>query len=59
MPARWLPSLATLVALTLGLLLWAEDADARRLGDGLSLAGAGATAALAIDNLVERRSRRF
>ncbi|MFZ0609054.1 MAG: hypothetical protein WAM75_15425 [Xanthobacteraceae bacterium] len=51
MPARWLPSLATLIALTLGLLLWTEDADAR-LGAGLSFAGARATAALAIDNLV-------
>lgn len=26
---RWLPSLATLTALVLGLLLWSEDADAR------------------------------
>ncbi|MGC1779181.1 MAG: hypothetical protein WBB34_14645 [Xanthobacteraceae bacterium] len=52
MPAGWLPSLATLIALTLGLLLWTEDADAR-LGDGLSFAGVRATAALAIDNLVE------
>ncbi|MGB7035291.1 MAG: hypothetical protein WBD71_07170 [Xanthobacteraceae bacterium] len=51
MPARWLPSLATLVALTLGLLLWTEDANAR-LGAGLSFAGARATAALAFDNLV-------
>jgi hypothetical protein len=51
MPARWLPSLATLIALTLGLLLWAEDADARRLGDALSLASAGATAVLVIDGL--------
>jgi hypothetical protein len=51
MPARWLPSLATLVALTLGLLLWAEDADARRLGDGLSLAGAGAAAVFVVNSL--------
>lgn len=51
MPARWLPSLVTLVALTLGLLLWAEDADARRIGDGLSLAGAGATAVFVINSL--------
>lgn len=49
-PARWLPSLATLVALTLGLLLWAEDADARRFGGDLSFAGADAV--LAIDNVV-------
>jgi hypothetical protein len=48
MPARWLPSLATLLALTFGLLLWAEDADARRFGDGLSFAGIDA--ALTIDN---------
>lgn len=28
-----------LVAVTFGLLLWAEDADAQRFGDGLSFAG--------------------
>jgi len=52
LPARWLPSLATLLALTFGLLLWTEDADAR-LRDGLSLAGAGATAVMAIDSLID------
>lgn len=41
-PARWLPSLATLIALTLGLMSWTENADAR-LGDGFSFAGAGVT----------------
>jgi len=49
---RWLPSLATLIALTLGLLVWTEDADAR-LGDSLSFAGVPATAVLAIDKLVD------
>ena len=56
MPARWLPSLATLVALTLGLLLWAEDADARRIGDGLSLAGAGPPRRFAINSLTRATS---
>ncbi len=37
-PARWLRSVATLAALTLGLLLWADDADAR-FKEGLSFAG--------------------
>lgn len=41
--ARSLRSLATLAALTLGLLLWAEDADARLDGE-LSFAAAGASA---------------
>jgi hypothetical protein len=40
-PWRWLRSLATLAALALGLLLPAEDADAR-FEDGLSIAGGGA-----------------
>jgi hypothetical protein len=57
--ARWLRSLATLAALTLGLLLWADDADAR-FEEGLSFAGgtAGAfsssslsAASIAADNL--------
>jgi hypothetical protein len=43
-PSRWLRSLATLAALALGLLLPAEDADAR-FEDGLSVTG-GATGAL-------------
>jgi hypothetical protein len=47
MPARWLPSLAMLVALTFGSSLWAEDADARRFGDGLNFAGAGAALSVA------------
>lgn len=51
MPARWLPSLATLLALTLGLMLWAEDADAR-LGDGLGFAGASTTGSFAIDSVI-------
>lgn len=51
MPTRWLPSLATLIALTLGLSLWAEDANARRIGDGLNFADAGATAVSVIDSL--------
>lgn len=50
LPGGWLPSLATLVVLTFGLLLWTEDADAR-LGGGLGLAGAGATAVSAFDGL--------
>lgn len=50
-PTRWLASLATLIALILGLLIGTEDADAR-LGDGLSFAGPGAAAALAIGSLV-------
>jgi len=37
---RWLPSLATVAALVLGLLIWTEDADAR-FEDGLDF-GAGA-----------------
>jgi len=45
----WLPSLATLVVMTLGLLAWTEDADARF--GGLSFAGAGTTAIAAIDSL--------
>jgi hypothetical protein len=55
MPGRWLPSLATLAALLLSLLIWTDDADARlgaRLGDGRSLAGASATAAYAIDYVI-------
>jgi hypothetical protein len=36
---RWLPSLATVAAMVLGLLLWTEDADAR-FEDGLSFGGA-------------------
>jgi hypothetical protein len=35
---RWLPSLATVAALLLGLLLWTEDADAR-FEDGLGFGG--------------------
>jgi len=51
MPARWLSSLATLLALTLGLMLSAEDADAR-LGDIFSFAGASATGLPVIDNII-------
>jgi hypothetical protein len=51
MPARWLPSLATLIALTLGLMVWTEDADAR-LGDGQSFAGASSAGSFAIDSIV-------
>jgi hypothetical protein len=54
---RWLRSLATLAALTLGLMLWSDDADAR-FEDGLSFAGAAAaavsspsTASIAADSL--------
>jgi hypothetical protein len=35
---RWLPSLATVAALVLGLLIWTEDADAR-FEDGLGFGG--------------------
>jgi len=49
-PTRWLPSLTALIALTLGLLIWTEDADAR-LGDGFGFAGAGPAAASTIGSL--------
>jgi len=45
MPMRRLPSLATVVALALGLLIWTEAAHAR-LDGGLNFAGTG-TAAIA------------
>lgn len=51
MPVRWLPSLATLVMLTFGLLFCTEDADAR-LGDGYGFTGAGVAAVLALDSLI-------
>jgi predicted lipid-binding transport protein (Tim44 family) len=46
-PAQWLRSLATLVALALGLLLPADGADAR-FEDGLSFAGRGAGTFLSV-----------
>lgn len=49
--ARWLRSLATLVVLVLGLLLWSEDADTRA-EDGSGLAGHAAHVALAFGRLV-------
>jgi len=52
MPARWLSSLATLVALTLGLMIWAEEADAR-LGDGLRYAAASVTDSFGIGGVME------
>lgn len=42
-PARWLRSLATLAALTIALLAWAKDADAR-LKSELNFGGIGAGA---------------
>ena len=47
-PARWLPSLATLLALALGLLLWTEDADARLEG-GQNFAGDCTYSSVAFD----------
>ncbi len=46
--ARWLSSLAALVALALALLIWTEEADARFAG-GLSFAGGAAAASAAFD----------
>jgi hypothetical protein len=46
-PARWLPSLATLLALGLGLLAWTEDAEAR-FDDGVL---AGAATAIVFDTV--------
>jgi len=51
MPPRWLASLATLIALTLGLMVCAEDAHAR-LGGGLSFAGADAAGSFGIDSVI-------
>jgi hypothetical protein len=47
-PPRLLPSLATLLALTLGLLIWTDDADAR-LEDGQYFAEESAYASVAFD----------
>ncbi|MFZ3359296.1 MAG: hypothetical protein WCA56_15035 [Xanthobacteraceae bacterium] len=60
MPARCLPSLATVAALVLGLLIWSEDADARlgnvRLGDRWNFAGAAISDSFAIDSFVAAAS---
>ena len=47
-PSRPWPRLATVLALTLGLLIWTGSADARLKG-GLMLAGDNASASIAID----------
>lgn len=51
MPARWLPSFATALALALGLLTSTDEADAR-LRDSLSFAGAGLTQCCALGDVV-------
>lgn len=50
MPARWLPSLATLIALALS-LIWTEAADAR-LERGLGFPGGSAFGAINFDDLL-------
>ena len=48
MPTRRLPSLAVLLALALGLLIWSEEADARR-ASGLSFAGDSIYTSIGVD----------
>lgn len=50
MPLRWLPSLATLIALALS-LMWTEAADARH-ERGLSFAGGAAFGAIDFDDVI-------
>jgi hypothetical protein len=50
MPARWLPSFVTLVALALS-LIWTEAADAR-LERGLSFAGGGVFGSINFDDVL-------
>jgi hypothetical protein len=50
MPARRLPSLATLVALVLGLLTWTEEADARLEG-AFSFADVNAATSIVFDTV--------
>jgi hypothetical protein len=50
MPARWLPSLATLAALVLGLLTWTEEADARLEG-AFGFAGVNAATSVVFDTV--------
>ncbi len=50
MPMRWLPSLATLIALALS-LIWTEAADARH-ERGLSFAGGAAFGAITFDDVM-------
>jgi hypothetical protein len=50
MPARWLPSLATLVALVLGLMTWTEEADARLEG-AFSFADVNAATSIVFDTV--------
>ena len=51
MPPRWLPSLATLVVLALGLLNWTEAADAG-LDGGLRFAGDAVFGAINFDDML-------
>ena len=50
MPARWLPSLAMLIALAFS-LVWTEAADAR-LERGLSFAGGGVFGSINFDDVL-------
>jgi predicted lipid-binding transport protein (Tim44 family) len=50
MPSRWLPSLATLVALALGLVTWTEEANARLEG-AFGFAGVNAATSIVFDTV--------
>jgi hypothetical protein len=50
MPARWLPLLATLAALALGLMTWTEEADARLEG-AFGFAGVNAATSIVFDTV--------
>lgn len=50
-PARWLPVIATMVALALGLLAWTKDADARLDGTFVFADGVNAATSLVYDTV--------
>lgn len=50
-PARWLPAIATMVALALGLLAWTKDADARLDGAFVFADGVNAATSLVYDTV--------